>query len=595
MPSRNHSPSRSPSPPARRSRGGNSSDSGSDSDSSRGRGGRRRRRSDAEDASPASSRGRRRSPSASRSPRRGDRAARQPPSDADADAPGPATAPVPASAPAPSAGTATLSLAGRASGAYIPPARLRAMQAAITDKSSDDYQRMTWEALKKSINGLINKVSVPNIKNIVPELFAENLLRGRGLLCRSIMKAQAASLPFTPVYAAVIAVINTKFPVIGELLLHRLLNQFRRAFKRSDKPVCLASSKFLAHLVNQRVANEVIALQILFLLIERPTDDSVEVAVGFMRDVGAFLSEESPRATHAVFESLRSVLHEGSIDKRTQYMVEVLFQVRREKFRDHVIVPAGLDIVDEADQITHRVQLSDELQTMDTLNVFRFDPEFLDNEAKYATMKREILGEESDDDDEDGDDEGDDDDDEEEEEEEDEAETAAKLKEAQRQLEIKDQTNTNITNLRRGIYLTIMSSLNFEECAHKLMKLNIPLEHQMELCNMIIECCSQERTYISFYGLLAERFCRISRDWAASFARAFEETYKTIHRFETNRLRNTAKLFGHLLATDALTWNVFAIVRVTEVDTTASSRIFLKTIFAELSAGLGLAKLAQRL
>ena len=33
------------------------------------------------------------------------------------------------------------------------------MQQNITDKSSEPYQRLAWEALKKSINGLINKVS----------------------------------------------------------------------------------------------------------------------------------------------------------------------------------------------------------------------------------------------------------------------------------------------------------------------------------------------------------------------------------------------------------------------------------------------------
>lgn len=46
----------------------------------------------------------------------------------------------------------------RTGGAYIPPARLRMMQEQITDKSSKEYQRIAWEALKKSINGLINKV-----------------------------------------------------------------------------------------------------------------------------------------------------------------------------------------------------------------------------------------------------------------------------------------------------------------------------------------------------------------------------------------------------------------------------------------------------
>lgn len=49
-------------------------------------------------------------------------------------------------------------LLGRTGGAYIPPARLAMMQKEIADKSSDAYQRISWEALKKSINGLINKV-----------------------------------------------------------------------------------------------------------------------------------------------------------------------------------------------------------------------------------------------------------------------------------------------------------------------------------------------------------------------------------------------------------------------------------------------------
>ena len=127
----------------------------------------------------------------------------------------------------------------RAGGVYIPPGRLRAMQAseAAKDKSSAEYQRISWDALRKSITGIVNRVNTNNIKHVVPELFAENLIRGRGLFCRSIMKAQAASLPFTPVFACLVAIINTKLPQIGELLLNRLLSQFRRAYKRNDK-VC---------------------------------------------------------------------------------------------------------------------------------------------------------------------------------------------------------------------------------------------------------------------------------------------------------------------------------------------------------------------
>jgi len=106
---------------------------------------------------------------------------------------------------------------------YIPPAKLAAMLKDVNDPNTKEYQRMTWEALKKSINGLINKINTSNIKNLVPELFGENLIRGRGLFARSSMKAQAAAPIFTSVYAAMIAVINTKIPANGELVLVRLI------------------------------------------------------------------------------------------------------------------------------------------------------------------------------------------------------------------------------------------------------------------------------------------------------------------------------------------------------------------------------------
>lgn len=44
---------------------------------------------------------------------------------------------------------------------------------------SVEYQRMSWEALKKSINGLVNKVNKSNIKEIITELIGENIVRGR--------------------------------------------------------------------------------------------------------------------------------------------------------------------------------------------------------------------------------------------------------------------------------------------------------------------------------------------------------------------------------------------------------------------------------
>ncbi|MCO5563136.1 hypothetical protein L7F22_016772 [Adiantum nelumboides] len=214
------------------------------------------------------------------------------------------------------------------------------------------------------------------------------------------------------------------------------------------------------------------------------------------------------------------------------------------------------------------------------------DPNFAENEKKYEDIKKDILGESSSDDDDDGDNgsgqSSDDDEDDEDAEEE-------------MQMKIRDETETNLVNLRRTIYLTIMSSVDFEEAGHKLLKIKLEPGQEMELNIMLLECCSQERTYLRYYGLLGQRFCMINSIYQKNFDNCFMKQYSMIHRLETNKLRNVAKFFAHLLGTDALPWTVLVYIKLTEEDTTSSSRIFIKILFQELSEHLGLRKLNEKL
>ncbi|KAK1272019.1 hypothetical protein QJS04_geneDACA021022 [Acorus gramineus] len=477
----------------------------------------------------------------------------------------------------------------RSGGVYIPPFKLARMMKEIEDKSSDAYQRLTWDALRKSINGLVNKVNATNIKNIIPELFSENLIRARGLFCRSCMKSQMASPGFTDVFAALVAVVNTKFPEVGKLLLKRIVLQLRRAYKRNDKPLLLAATKFIAHLVNQQVAHEIVALELLTLLLENPTDDSVEVAVGFVTECGSILQDLSPQGLHGIFERFRGILHEGEIDKRVQFLIEGLFAIRKAKFQGHPAVRPELDLVEQEDQFTHEISLDDQIDPETALDIFRPNPQYLEDEKAYDNLKKNILGDESSED-EAGSDEGSEDDEDDDDDDDDESD-----EEGEEEMKIKDETETNLVNLRRTIYLTIMSSVDFEEAGHKLLKIKLEPGQEMELCIMLLECCSQERTYLRYYGLLGQRFCMIHRVHQENFEKCFVQQYSMIHRLETNKLRNVAKFFAHLLGTNALPWHVLAYIRLTEEDTTSSSRIFIKILFQELSEHLGIRALNERL
>ena len=113
-----------------------------------------------------------------------------------------------------------------------------------------------------------------------------------------------------------------------------------------------------------------IALQILVLLLERPANNSLEIALGFTREVGAFLQENSSKANATVLERFRAVLNEGRISYRVQYMIEVLMQVRKDKYKDNPILAEGLDLVEEEEQITHEIQPEEDLKVEEGLSMY---------------------------------------------------------------------------------------------------------------------------------------------------------------------------------------------------------------------------------
>ncbi|NXD91764.1 CWC22 factor, partial [Chaetorhynchus papuensis] len=326
----------------------------------------------------------------------------------------------------------------RTGGAYIPPAKLRMMQEQITDKNSLAYQRMSWEALKKSINGLVNKVNVSNIENIIHELLQENIVRGSQYLAKQIL----LQLPVSVVHCCnvekrLLCYWSLVDPEI--ILLH-----FKQIATRFLAQICLSRNALLF-----MDAHEVLCLEMLTLLLERPTDDSIEVAIGFIKESGLKLTEVSPRGINAIFDRLRHILHESKIDMRVQYMIEVMFAVRKDGFKDHPIIPEGLDLVEEEDQFTHMLPLEDDYNPEDVLNVFKMDPNFMENEEKYKMLKKEILDEgdtESEGNEEAGSSEEDEDDDEEEDED-------GKCQ----KVTVHDKTEINLVSFRRTIYLAIQS------------------------------------------------------------------------------------------------------------------------------------------
>ena len=475
---------------------------------------------------------------------------------------------------------------------YIPPYKMNKIIEQIrtkNDSKSEEYQKIMWDLLSKSINGIINKVNVSNIQNIIYELFNENLLRGQGLLIKCIIRGQLTSSNYTPIYAALICVLNSKLPFIGNLFVRRYISLFKKAYKESNKIQCISTTKMIAHLINYRVVDSLLAFEILMLCLENQTDDSLELACNFLIECGEFLSDEDANMTNDIFEKLRSILEEGNVDKRIQYIIENLFKIRKNNFKGHESVKEELDLVEDKDIITHRIFLDDEIKTEEELNEFHYDDKYDENEKIWKQFRECILGPEEENDEE-------------------EEKMSSHIEGTEKSIsefpEVKqikgkdiiyDLSEQDLVKYRKMIYMIVVSSIDFEECCHKLLKQNVREGLEGEMVNMIIECCVQERTYLKFYGLLSERLCLLKDVYKHNYEKQFDLQYIKLHRLETNKLRNLANLYGHLLYTEAVDWMILSVIKLTEDDTTASSRIFLKIMFQELNNLLGEERLKEKM
>ncbi|KAI5960112.1 CWC22 [Candida pseudojiufengensis] len=468
----------------------------------------------------------------------------------------------------------------------------------------DKFQKENWKNLSKSINKLIHDFWIFNVKTTIFRLWKLNIVRGRGLLVRSIMKKQLQKPKETYLYSALISKINSHIPKIGKLIINRLVLQFKSGYITNNYKLCLSSVTFIGYLTLNEVVSHVLVLQIIQLLLEKPTNSSINLSIELLKITGEFLIENSNAATVMILNRYRDLLQEDeNLDNKTKTAIKNILRQGQSNFRSNP--PDIINIVDNWDKETHLIDISADLKSRDYLNLYTFDEKFKIHEKEYKELRRDILEEENDDTTTSGSDSdsSDSDSDSSESEEKNQIIQSKPQHDEENQIlrsepepvpesvpepVVSDLSQSELLKFQKEVYLTIMSSMSSDEAVFKLLKLkfkesNLNSEDSKILSDMIIKCCSQEKTYSKYYGIIGEKLCFKNRKWENNFIELFKDYYNKIENFETNQLRNLGKFFGHLFSCKALnlgnSWNE---IKITEQDTNPVKRILLKFIFQEM-------------
>lgn len=123
------------------------------------------------------------------------------------------------------------------------------------------------------------------------------------------------------------------------------------------------------------------------------------------------------------------------------------------------------------------------------------------------------------------------------------------------------------TNVRRSIFIAIMSATDYKDAHHRLSKLGLKKSQELEVPRVLIHCAGAEESYNPFYALVSRRVCsdrKVKMAFKFSLWNLFKRMGENNKEYDEEpdkdeedelqlrSLVNLAKFFGFLVAEDGI-------------------------------------------
>ncbi|CAI4063080.1 hypothetical protein SKDZ_07G5170 [Saccharomyces kudriavzevii ZP591] len=440
------------------------------------------------------------------------------------------------------------------------------MSAAIDQDDDLKFQRENWEMIKTHVAPIISDLTVDNLLKSYEDLFQVNIILGGNVVCRSAVDfvLKKENNQRIPALAALIALLNSDVPQIGEILTKELMLTFVKQFNRSDYSSCENLLQCLSIMFLYDVVHEIVILQILLLLLEK---NSLRLVIAVLKTCGWRLEVVSRKTHNMIWEKLRYILQTQDLSRTLREGLEELFEIRQKHYKNESEALLVLNPTDYTVN-THSYIVNDEDEANSELGNFEKCTRFDELVEAFEILRQKFLIN---------------------------SESNSNYGRND-QLQISDMTSASDVEFKKKIYLILKSSLSGDEAAHKLLKLKIANNLKKNVVDIIIKSSLQESTFSKFYSILSERMITFHRSWQIAYNETFEQNYaQDIEDYETDQLRILGKFWGHLISYEFLPINCLTIIQLTEEDSCPQGRIFIKFLFQELVNELGLDELQRRL
>ncbi|MCJ1435402.1 suppressor of glycerol defect [Xylographa pallens] len=445
-------------------------------------------------------------------------------------------------------------------------------------RASNPSDEEGLKQLRRQIQGLLNRLSEANILGVLSDVEKIYQDKPRHDVSSTLIELLMALLSDPTVLQDTFIILHAGFMAgvykimgtdFGAQVVQRIVEEFDRIFAtRTDgdmngkKLTNLIS--LLSELYNFQVVGSGLIYDFIRIFLEDLSELNVELLLKVIRNSGPQLRQDDPSALKSIVLLLQPALAKigtENVSVRTKFMIETINKLKNNRMKTGV---AASTITSE-----HTIRMKKTLGSLNTRNLKASEPLRIGlNDIKNTDKRGKwwLVGASYRDEDKQ------------------EEQTSSRRPKSKLEADSLDnQEHNDITNenddllhlakqhrmntdIRRSVFITIMSATDYRDAHLRLLKLRLKKSQELEIPKVLIHCAGAEAIYNPYYNLIARLLCS-DRKLKMAFQFSLWDLFKKMGEDEdadgdddeeranldTRTIVNLAKMFGALVADGGLT------------------------------------------
>ncbi|XP_066544160.1 nucleolar MIF4G domain-containing protein 1 [Amia ocellicauda] len=454
---------------------------------------------------------------------------------------------------------------GSATGKYVPPA-LR--------ESVDSTRRAQLERLRRSVKGLVNRLSEPNMASISGQLEQLYMSHSRKdmsdtltdvLLSACVSPALMADRLLLEHVLLVSVLHHTVGLEVGAQFLETVVRRFEELYQAGcEGKECDNLLAIIAHLYNFHVVHALLIFDLLRKLTSAFAEKDIELVLLLLRNVGFALRKDDALALkELISEAQRKASALGAQfqdQNRVRFMLETMLALKNNDMRKIPgYDPEPVERLRKLQRtlIHHSTAGSDVCLRVSLDNLLAADQvgrwwivgsSWAGAPMIHSSTSKTLPSQPG-------------------------GQFSSKVLDLAR----KQRMNTDI---RRNIFCVLMTCEDYLDAFEKLLRLGLKDQQEREIVRVLMDCCLQEKTFNTFYAVLGEKFCSYDRRFQMTFQFSMWDKFRDLPSLSKSTVANLVPLLVHLLKKKALSLSVLKAIEFSELDRHSVS--FLRRVLGKL-------------